>query len=165
MISNKSPGRPMIIISIQAHHIKKASILFNEYRMFYNQPSDLEAAESFLSQRLAKKESLIFLATDETETEPMGFMQIYPSFTSVGLNAIYIVNDLYVPPQHRKKGVAHALLAKAQLSAVEARVRKIVLQTAITNTAAQTLYESCGYKKEEHFLTYNLHLMRSETES
>jgi len=145
----------MKIIPMQAHHLKLASVLFNEYRMFYGKPSDLEGAELFLQQRLLKNESHVFLAMNEEETQAIGFVQIYSSFTSVGLGIIYLLNDLYVHPHYRKQGVAQALLDKVRLAACEAGAKKIILQTALSNTNAQKLYESCGYSKEELFLTYS----------
>ena len=116
----------------------------------------IEGAELFLQQRFINKESHVFLALDEEEMHAMGFVQIYPSFTSVGLGLLYVLNDLYVHPQYRQQGLAQALLEKTRSAAIEAGALKIILQTALSNTMAQKLYESCGYRKEELFLTYNL---------
>lgn len=153
----------MIIIPMQAKHLKMAAVLFNQYRMFYGQSSDPQAAESFLNQRLMNNESLIFLATNETEEEGMGFMQIYRSFTSIDLGTVSILNDLYVHPQHRKKGIASALLIQARQAALDLGDKEIILQTAVSNSTAQRLYESCGYIKDELFLTYSLPLLGSNS--
>jgi len=45
-----------------AEDIAKVAMLFDAYRVFYKQQSDLQAAFDFLEQRMAKGESVILLA-------------------------------------------------------------------------------------------------------
>jgi GNAT superfamily N-acetyltransferase len=130
--------------------------LFDAYRQFYRQPSDLEGARAFLAERIACDESVIFLAEDEGG--PLGFTQLYPSFTSGRMARIYILNDLFVTPQARGKGVAMALLRQAaEFGRGEGAVR-LDLSTAIDNAAAQALYEREGWKRDEDFYVYRLGL-------
>ena len=143
--------------------IKKATIedldsivtLFDLYRQFYEQPSDPEAAKIFLSDRIKNSESVIFLAEDESNNKAMGFVQLYPVFTSVGMKRIWLLNDLFVHPDHRKKGVAEALMEKSREFAVETNAKGIILETQKTNSRAQNLYDKLGYKRDkEHFYFY-----------
>ena len=39
--------------------------LFNDYRVFYEQPSDINVAHDFIMQRIEKGESVIFCAQNE----------------------------------------------------------------------------------------------------
>ncbi|MDP3704521.1 MAG: SDR family NAD(P)-dependent oxidoreductase [Legionellaceae bacterium] len=132
--------------------------LFNDYRVFYKQPSDITSAKRFILERLKKEDSLILLAFDEsTSSDPLGFLQIYPSFSSVAAKKIFILNDLYVDPQYRRAGVAGHLLDAAKQQATAQGVSKLVLETAKDNHFAQSLYERAGYTKESSdFLTYSL---------
>ena len=57
--------------------------LFDAYRQFYGRASDLAAATAFLRDRFGHGQSVIFLALDGAE--PVGFTQLYPSFSSVSL--------------------------------------------------------------------------------
>ena len=41
--------------------------VFNNYRMFYRQDSDLEGAKVFLRNRIERKESVIFVAVEDGE--------------------------------------------------------------------------------------------------
>ncbi|TME71025.1 MAG: GNAT family N-acetyltransferase, partial [Chloroflexi bacterium] len=50
--------------------------LFDGYRQFYGQPSDLAAARAFLAERLRRDESVIFVAIADDVT--LGFTQLYP---------------------------------------------------------------------------------------
>jgi len=125
--------------------------LFDAYRIFYGQPSDEKAAKLFLEERLAKVESVIFLAYENQKA--LGFVQLYPSFSSVSMQAIYILNDLYVISDQRKKGVGKALLLMAQQYCKEKNGKGLALETALDNPA-QFLYESLQWKKDSHCFHY-----------
>ena len=98
--------------------------LFDAYRQFYKQKSDLKLAKRFISERLKKQESIIFLAS--LNQQPVGFVQLYPSFSSVSVCKILILNDLYVSPEARKHGVGKALMNEAKKYAVKKKDRQIV---------------------------------------
>ena len=136
--------------------IENLSVLFDQYRAFYNQSSNLEAAKKFLEDRFQNNDSVIFTAIDHGEI--VGFTQLYPSFSSVSMKRIWILNDLFVKEGYRKRGVAKLLMSAAQKYGHKTGALRIVLATQISNIAAQTLYESCGYAKEEEFYHYALRL-------
>ena len=129
--------------------------LFDGYRQFYGQRSDLAAARAFLGDRLERSESVIYLAYTGPR-EAAGFTQLYPSFSSVSLKPLWILNDLFVRPDIRRGGVGRALLERARQHAVETGAKGLVLSTGVTNKAAQTLYESCGWLRDDEFFQYYL---------
>jgi GNAT superfamily N-acetyltransferase len=129
--------------------------LFDGYRQFYGQRPDLSAARAFLAERLARGESVIFLAVAE-DGEALGFTQLYPSFSSVSLRRLWILNDLFVGPGVRRGGVGRRLLERAREWAVETDTKGLTLATAVTNSAAQSLYESCGWRRDDEFQHYYL---------
>jgi GNAT superfamily N-acetyltransferase len=129
--------------------------LFDGYRQFYGQRSDLGAARAFLADRLARDESVIFLAVAE-DREALGFTQLYPSFSSVSLRRLWILNDLFVGPGVRRGGVGRRLLERAREWAVETDAKGLTLATALTNNAAQSLYESCGWRRDDEFQHFYL---------
>ena len=131
--------------------------LFDRYRQFYGQRSDLAAARAFLRERIERDESVIYLAYTEPG-EAAGFTQLYPSFSSVSLKPLWILNDLYVRSDVRRGGVGRALLERARQHAIETAAKGLVLSTGVTNKAAQTLYESCGWQREDEFFQYHLFL-------
>lgn len=55
---------------------------------------------------------------------------------------------LYVNPDHRRRGLASALLETAHSWAMEAGYKQISLQVLIHNQAAQSLYEKLGYQPQ-----------------
>ena len=129
--------------------------LFDAYRQFYGQRSDLAAARAFLRDRIERDESVIYLAYTKPR-EAAGFTQLYPSFSSVSLRPLWILNDLYVRSDVRRGGVGRALLERARQHAIETAAKGLVLSTGVTNKAAQTLYESCGWQREDEFFQYHL---------
>ena len=126
--------------------------LFDAYRVFYAQPSDQGAAREFLEARLSADESVAFLAL--LEGSPVGFTQLYPSFSSVSLKKLWILNDLFVVPEARRKGVAGALLGRALAYARETGAKGLTLQTAADNRSAQALYKAHGWEQDA-VLTYS----------
>jgi ribosomal protein S18 acetylase RimI-like enzyme len=137
--------------------ISRLAPLFDAYRRFYEQPSDLPAAEAYLIDRLARSQSVIFLA--QAQPGPaVGFTQLYPSFSSISMRPLWILNDLFVVPEYRRLGVGRALLQQARAYAVGEGASGMVLETALSNKSAQALYESLGWKRDELFYTYELDL-------
>jgi GNAT superfamily N-acetyltransferase len=132
-----------------------AAPLFDAYRQFYGQRPDLSAARAFLEERLLRDESVIFLAVAD-DGSALGFTQLYPSFSSVSLKRLWVLNDLFVAPGVRRGGVGRRLLERAREWAVETGAKGLVLSTAVTNKAAQSLYESCGWRRDDEFQHYHL---------
>ena len=146
------------------HTIRQATVddveqlvpLFDAYRQFYGRTSDVAAARAFLLARFANKESTLFIA-HEGDTA-IGFAQLYPSFSSVSLARIFILNDLFVQEQARRTRVASSLLSAAATFAVSLGAVRLSLSTAVTNEAARALYRSAGWKRDEQFCVYHLAL-------
>ncbi|HJS45575.1 MAG TPA: GNAT family N-acetyltransferase [Rhizomicrobium sp.] len=136
------------------HDLDLVVPLFDGYRQFYGRTSDEILARTFLRERMGRKESVIFLA--EADGRAVGFTQLYPSFTSTGAARIWILNDLFVDPQSRGRGIASLLLDAAVTFSKETGAIRLSLSTAVTNRAAQALYERRGWKKDTEFLHYTL---------
>lgn len=146
----------MEIVLADSKYLEEVSRLFDQYRIFYQQPSNLEAAKNFLQERFEKNDSTIFLAVDRGYI--VGFTQLYPSFSSVSMKQVWILNDLFVKEEYRNQGVAKLLISKAEEFAQATQAVRMVLATQISNIAAQRLYESRGYIKDENFYHYTLRL-------
>lgn len=130
--------------------------LFDQYREFYKQSSNIEMAKRFLEERFKKAESKILGAT--LDTKLVGFTQLYPTFTSVGMQRAWILNDLFVHSDYRKIGVGECLMNAAKDFAKSENSSYIILETAKDNIQAQALYEKLDYKKAESVYFYVLNL-------
>ena len=103
-------------------------------------------------------ESVIFLALRNDLQQPLGFTQLYPSFTSVSLGRIWILYDLYVTPEVRRQGIGRRLMVRAHQFARASGALGLELSTARDNKSAQALYESLGYVRDKEFYYYELAL-------
>lgn len=134
---------------------KNVASLFNDYRVFYKQESDMTVALEFITERLDKNESVIFFAHDPKGVL-LGFAQLYPNFSSVSAKRSWILNDLYVASAARRLGVGRKLMNVAKDFAISTDAKGISLETAPDNVNAQALYESLGYEKSSGFYSYYL---------
>ncbi|EKO3664067.1 GNAT family N-acetyltransferase, partial [Vibrio metschnikovii] len=85
----------MKILKAAISELDQIVSLFDDYRQFYGQKSDIDAAREFLRNRFVNNESVIFLAMTENN-EALGFVQLYPSFSSVAMKPMWYLNDLFV---------------------------------------------------------------------
>lgn len=128
--------------------------LFDNYRQFYGRESNVRAAKEFLLARFNHGESALFIAF--MGNTPAGFIQLYPSFSSISLARILVLNDLFVREDARRRGVASKLMSAAVEFASALGAARVSLSTAIGNEAAQALYQSLGWKRDDQFLVYHL---------
>jgi GNAT superfamily N-acetyltransferase len=143
----------MEIIRAQVKDVDLIAPLFDAYRQFYKAPSDVEASRQFIFDRLTKDESVIFLAMEGERA--LGFAQLYPLFASVALQSLWLLNDLFVVESARKQHVGEELMKHAEQFAKETGSRGLFLRTATDNFPAQTLYEKCGWVKDDKFYRYD----------
>ena len=151
--------------------IEMAAKLFDQYRQFYGLAPDFNLARHFIGERLVKNESVIFLAINSVlqlavrPVEPLthdstmdrsamqqggsdgalGFVQLFPSFSSLKAQRLWVLNDLFVAPEGRGKGVGRALMDRARRHAEETGACRLTLETMHDNQVAKSLYLSLGY--------------------
>ena len=150
----------MKIFQATIEDLEGVSHLFNLYRMFYQQESDIVGAKTYIKERIENKESVIFVVKDKLDY--IGFTQLYPTFSSISMKRAWILNDLYVDREARKQGIGELLLHKAKEYAIKTGAKSINLSTAPENDAAQRLYEKNGYIRDSQFYQYELDLTKSK---
>ena len=139
-----------------ASDLDEIARLFDAYRQFYAQPPDLAAARAFIHARIEHGESTILVACEGRSV--VGFAQLYPTFCSVAAAPIWVLYDLFVDPRARRCGVGRALLRAAPAHARAHGAARLELATARSNAAAQALYESEGWVRDNEFFRYSLAL-------
>ncbi len=145
--------KPIAVRQAVLADLEELTQLFDQYRQFQGQPSDLAAARAFLCARFDHCESILFLARDGAT--PVGFAQLYPSFSSVALARVFILNDLFVREAGRRRGVASALLTAVEAYSTALGAVRITLNVAQDNQSAQALYEARGWQQDGHFYMYH----------
>lgn len=127
--------------------------LVEKYRAFYKQPTS-DKTHDYLKSRLENDEAIVFIA--RYDAVAVGFTMIYPTFSTVSLSNVWLLNDLYVDESNRGQGIASKLMETAESAAREAGATRVFLRTANDNTTAQSLYEGRGYIKDKVFRRYDL---------
>jgi ribosomal protein S18 acetylase RimI-like enzyme len=143
---------------IEAADVERVVWLFDQYRVYYEQPSDLNGVRTFLTSLLEKGDSVIFAAVDERyhETEAIGFTQLYPTYSSLSIKKVWTLNDLFVKPEARGIGAGRALIEEASSLARDTQAKGLQLCTYHDNYSAQRLYESIGFARDTEFYHYFL---------
>ena len=124
--------------------LNQLSELFDQYRIFYHKDSDIPAAESFLRERIENKDSEIFVA--EEGGNLVGFVQLYPLFSSTRMKRYWLLNDLYVNESHRGKGYSKELIEEAKELAKSTNASGVLLETGKSNDIGNQLYPACGFE-------------------
>lgn len=134
--------------------LDRVAELLDEYRVFYGQEPAGQQVREFVRERIEKGDSAIFVAIHEGQV--VGFVQLYPSFSSIAMARVWILNDLYVAEGFRQHGIASKLLEASADFARETGAMRLELSTARDNLAARSLYEKMGWRLDEVFVHYYL---------
>jgi len=123
--------------------LPQLSQLFDAYRIFYRKSPDIMSAANFLNERMKEKESVIFV--DDQNGTLTGFTQLYPQFSSTRMQRSWLLNDLYVQPSFRGRGISKKLIEAAKQLARETNAAGLLLETEKTNVTGNQLYPSTGF--------------------
>src|SRR5690606_6648357 len=110
--------------------------MFIKYREFYGELPFPESSRKFLETRLKRKESAIYLALAADEDKLLGYCQLFPSFSSLSLKRVWILNDIYVAEDARRMLVADRLLQTAKQMAKDSNAVRMLVATSVSNEAA-----------------------------
>ena len=128
--------------------------LFDGYRQFYQQSTDPAGAKAFIAERIENEQSVIFVV--EFNNQLLGFTQLFPSFSSVSMQRLWVLNDLFVASHSRKQGAAEMLMVAAKKFAEDTGSKGLILETDLDNVQAQNLYDKLGYIKQDSTYHYFL---------
>jgi ribosomal protein S18 acetylase RimI-like enzyme len=120
--------------------------LLHDFNSEYEEPTPgVEELTRLLLPLLAEEEISVLLAGEEPEG--LALLRFRPAIWSSGLEAH--LQELYVVPAHRGRGIGRALLEAAIEFARAHGAVGIDLNTGETDTAARSLYESMGFSNRE----------------
>jgi ribosomal protein S18 acetylase RimI-like enzyme len=148
----------MRIVQATLEHLDLLTPLFIKYREFYGELPFPDSSRKFLETRLKRKESVIYLALADDEDKLLGYCQLFPSYSSLSLKRVWILNDIFVAEDARRMLVADRLLQTAKQMAKETNAVRMRVATSVDNEAAQKTYESIGFREDTRFKNYTLEL-------
>lgn len=127
------------------HDLDRLTDLFEQYRAFYQVPADASGARLFLYQRMERDESVIYVC-EEGAGDLVGFVQLFPLFSSTRLKRYWLLNDLFVQPESRGEGASLLLLDAAKTLCRVTAACGMYLETATRNSVGNTLYPRAGFR-------------------
>ena len=136
--------------------------LFEEYLQFYGLGHPVSDIGHFLAERLQRQDTIILVAWENAA--PVGFTHLLPSWSSLGLASIAILNDLFVMPGSRGKRVATTLMKAAEREALARGMTRLELVTAVGNDRAQSLYRHQQWSQVTGYITFEKPLPKSGEE-
>ena len=148
----------MRIVQATLEHLDLLTPLFIKYREFYGELPFRDSSRKFLETRLKRKESVIYLALADDEDKLLGYCQLFPSYSSLSLKRVWILNDIFVAEDARRMLVADRLLQTAKQMAKDTNAVRMRVATSVSNEVAQKTYESIGFREDTRFKNYTLEL-------
>lgn len=138
--------------------IKNLSVLFDKYRVFYEKETDIQSAEKFLNERIQNGESEIYV-TENGESEIVGFVQLYPIFSSTRMQRLWLLNDLFVDKEYRGMGISKQLIDISKELCKQTNACGLILETAKNNEVGNNLYPQTGFTldNEHNYYSWNNH--------
>ncbi|MCG7532577.1 GNAT family N-acetyltransferase [Psychrobium sp. MM17-31] len=146
----------MTLVLAELRHIDAVVPVMEEYRAFCGFESKGSETEQFLEQIIANQQSKLFLAIDEQTQQVMGFVNLYPSYSTLALKPIWILNDLAVSSHFRGRGLAKELIYGALEFAKSSGAIRVELKTEVTNARAQALYRSLDFNIDSDNVYYRV---------
>jgi len=124
------------------------SELFDAYRVLSREDSDVDKARAFLTERLSNRDSEIFVC-ETIDNNLVAFVQLFPLFSSTRMKKLWLLNDLFVTPEHRGKGISVKLIERAKKLVVDSAACSMILETEKSNVIGNNLYPKTGFEKNE----------------
>lgn len=139
----------MKVQTVDMSMVGELSTLFDAYRVFYRKEADPTGALAFIKNRLQKQDSVIYAAVSEKD-KIVGFIQLYPSFSSTRMQRLWILNDLYILPEYRGQGISKLLINRSKKLCTETNACGLLLETEVNNHIGNRLYPACGFQLEKN---------------
>jgi GNAT superfamily N-acetyltransferase len=129
--------------------------LIAAYQRFYEvEEIDQERNRIFFSRFIAPSDAGMMLGA-WSDGDLLGYACLYWTFTSLVPAETVLMNDLYVDPGARGKGVGRALIEASAAVARGRGAHHLEWMTAPSNKTAQRLYDSTGAERSE-WIEYEL---------
>lgn len=138
------------------HDLGELLRLLRGYCDFYDVAPPDERLEALSRALIAdpRCEGVQLLARDDAGTA-VGFATVYWSWQTLSAARLGVMNDLFVAPDARGRGVAEALIAACRDACAAHGASTLAWQTALDNTRAQAVYDRVGGRRSQ-WLDYSL---------
>lgn len=133
--------------------------MFEDYRAHYGYGSSVEDTRSWLHEQLSTQRLQLTAAV--MAGQACGFITTTVAPASLTLRTVWLIRDLWVDTEYRRRGVARALLDRVVSTARADHALRVSLQTETDNHAALALYTAAGFQPVTGLELLNLSLGHS----
>ena len=84
----------------------------------------------------------------------VGFVQLYPIFSSTRMQRLWLLNDLYVEKIYKGKGISKQLIEISKSLCKQTNACGLILETAKTNIVGNELYPKVGFSLDKEHNYY-----------
>ena len=142
-----------MIKTADINDLENVTKIVMKYRKFYGVENQSEnEVRDFMRARIENNQSKIFLTFADSKV--IGFIQLYPSYSTVSLKPQWILNDFYVDENFRKQGNGKKLMSFVK-EYFRDKAKGFILVTDKSNETAKKFYEANGWKTGEYdFYTF-----------
>lgn len=130
--------------------------LVKELATYEREPDAVVATEADLLRDGFGENPLFHVAIAEWSGAPAGFAFYFFQFSTWTGRPVLYLEDLFVVPEHRKRGIGKAFMAALAKEAVEKGCARFQWAVLDWNAPAIAFYESLGARVEKQWLTARL---------
>ena len=145
----------MKIAVVREDDLRDLLPLMRAYAEFYEVTPDDTRMEGIARMLIAEPHAGVQFIARGDDGEALGFATVYLTWETLDAGRLAVMNDLFVSPAARGRGLGAALIEECRRFAAERGAGKLGWQTAPGNETAQRLYESVGATREE-WIDYHL---------
>jgi len=130
--------------------------LIRDLAEYERAPEQVRGTPRLLADALFGEHPVAEALIAERDGQPIGFALFYVSFSTWECRPGIWLEDLFVPPQHRRGGVGRALLAALAATAVERGYTRLEWVALDWNEPALNFYEKLSATRLDDWLIHRL---------
>lgn len=132
----------MKIFKAEKWNINVLLPLFEAYRLANGMSNNPDRTLTFLTNRIRFNESIFFIAVNEN-SQPVGFIQLYPRLSSLRLQRYWQLTDIFVREDMCQPDIYTALISKAKEFVRYTQSNRLVTEL---DPIQQSMLENEGFK-------------------
>jgi GNAT superfamily N-acetyltransferase len=135
------------VISDLANLIELVREFHENEKLPFNENIDFDVLKHFLADESLGKAYVV-----QQEDEMIGYIILTLGYSLEYRGRDAFIDEFYICPTHRGKGIGTQILAFAEDACRELGVRALHLEVDFENSDAQRLYHRVGYQRHNRFL-------------
>jgi|SRR5690606_18576529 len=133
----------------QASDAAGIGAIYPAFLASYGHHSDSETSGQFVARLLTEPWVKFFVATEGTNNV-VGFLAGTLTYSAVSQRNAFVLNDLFVRPSARRRGIAKALLAELEYYSLRNGFAKLFVEVSGEAETVIGVFKNSGYQLQPH---------------